>query len=79
MLYQTWCVRKSLPIGTYVNNGLPYLVPGFVMFIIARFVGQRMGVRPVTLLFEVFVGATVYLVISAPHLYLRYEKIILIC
>ncbi len=76
MLYRTLSVRKSLPVGSYVKTGLPYLVPGTIMFIIVRIIGRTMGVRPVTVIVEIFVGALVYLTICAPFLYRRYERIV---
>ncbi len=75
MIYQTWFVRKKLPIGKYVNDGVVYLIPGIVMFIAVRIVGNYFGANLLSVVFEVVVGVLVYIGLCIPILLSRHREI----
>jgi O-antigen/teichoic acid export membrane protein len=67
-IYQTWAVRKELDISLYIRNGIPFILIGTVMFLIIKVIGTLMGISVITVIVEILVGATIYIILSLIYL-----------
>ncbi len=76
MVYQTWFVRRKLPIGQYLKDGAVYLIPGIIMFVAVRIVGTHFGANLLSVLLEVIVGVVVYIGLCIPILLSRHKDMI---
>lgn len=68
-LVQVWAVRRDLPHGQYVKQGLPFIGIGLLMYLVVLAIGFGMGNHIVTLLAQVAVGGAIYLSLSAVYFY----------
>ena len=76
MIYQTWFVRKKLPIAEYLKDGAAYLIPGIIMFAAVRMVGIHFGVSLLSVVIEVIVGIVTYIGLCMPILLSRHKDMI---
>ena len=76
MIYQTWFVRKKLPIAEYLKDGAAYLIPGIIMFGAVRMVGIHFGVSLLSVVIEVIVGIVTYIGLCMPILLSRHKDMI---
>lgn len=72
MLVQFWYVRKDLNVKKYIKINSIYLLFGFIMFLLVRFIGYYMSIDIITLIIQIFSGAITY--IGLVLLYLLYKK-----
>lgn len=60
-IYQSYCVKNKLPIGEYIKSIMPYVVSGFVMYIIV-YPFKPYSLNPLLSLFVQFlVGVCIYI------------------
>ncbi len=57
---QSIAVCKKLDIVKYLKNGILFLVPGLIMFVIVRVIGMIGKINIYTLFVQLFIGALVY-------------------
>ncbi len=69
-IYQTYTVRKFLPIGRFLRETLPFLFTGLVMCLVVNGLGNMLGQGIGVLLIQIVVGAILY--IALVLLYFRY-------
>lgn len=74
MIYQTWYVRKELPVKRYLLKSIYYIIAGIVMFFVIRFVSKFGSADFSTILLEIFIGALVYIVLCAPYMYIMHKS-----
>ena len=67
LITQCIVVRHQFPIIQYIKDGCIYILFGFFMFVIVRFVGNVLGLHIYTLIIEFVVGMGVYLGICAAY------------
>lgn len=75
MFYQTLFVAKYLPVFKYFGQGIYYIVIGGIMFVVVRFVANRVRLSVVGLIVEVCAGAVVYAVLCLPYMYIKHKDI----
>lgn len=63
-IYQTIMVRKELDIKNFFNKTVFYLIPGAIMCIIVRGIGQNMDQSILTGFVQIVVGGLIYCSIS---------------
>lgn len=61
---QTTCVWKRLHLGKTLLHGIGFPVIGVIMYSVVRIVALQFETNVLTLLFEVLIGASIYLVLS---------------
>lgn len=71
---QCFCVRKTIPIGTYFRESLFFVPLAVLMFIIVYAIGMRMGESVGTLLVQIASGALFYVTVSCVYFYCRKDK-----
>ncbi len=83
-LYQTWCIRKELPVRKFLLNALPSALIGAVMFVAVRLLNIVIKESVSGLLIEIAFGAavfiilfTVYVMVSKKSVFYTYLKKIL--
>lgn len=60
-IYQSYCVKNKLPVGEYIKSIMPYVVSGFIMYIIV-YPFEPYSSKPVLSLFIQFsVGVCIYI------------------
>jgi len=69
--------RKALPVLTYIKNSLFFLFAGVIMFTLVRYVGFILNESIVTVLFQVVLGAALYLLLSVVFLYLKKDEFLI--
>ena len=70
--YQTYIVRKRLPIGGYLKATLPFLLMGVAMAVCVYEIGEIGGVSILTLVLQVLAGILLYT--GGTLLYLKKSK-----
>lgn len=74
--YQTFHVRKALPIGAYLKNCVYYLFPSVVMVVAVRLIARIPGLTGFVLIAaQIVCGGLVYCVLALPCLLTRFRKI----
>jgi O-antigen/teichoic acid export membrane protein len=58
--YQSFKVRRELPIARYVKMAIPYIISGIIMYAVVRLVSKISG-GMITLVVEIISGTIVYL------------------
>lgn len=76
-LYQTFIVRKELPIKKYFKNSIYFFITGTIMFVIVRFIGYKLGESIFTICIEMIVGGMVYFIFTLIYFIKRKNPIVL--
>ncbi|MCL2019395.1 MAG: oligosaccharide flippase family protein [Oscillospiraceae bacterium] len=66
--------RKELPIRVYIKNSIFFIITGFVMFLLVRFIGEFMAQNIISLLIQIGVGALFYISASSGYLYVTKDE-----
>ncbi len=61
---QAFCVRKALPVLTYIKDGVVFMIFGLVMYITIKVVANRLENSIVALLGLVLLGGIVYMLLT---------------
>ena len=69
VLYQTFVVRKELPIKEYIENSISFIIKSIVMFIIIVLVGFQIENSLVRLITQVMLGIFIYLILNFKYIY----------
>ena len=75
--YQTYSVRKELPITSYIVNNLFFFGIGAVMFLSVRAFASKMSPTIISLMIEICVGIVVYIGLSLITLLLKKDAVLL--
>ena len=68
--YQSWVVRKELPILSYIKDSMSFLLKGIVMFIFVLLVGKVFEEDIVLKIFlQVLTGIIVYAVLNIKYIF----------
>lgn len=59
-IYQTYVVRKLLPIKRYVLETVPFAIIGILMGVIVNRIGDWLGIKAVTLVIQSMAGIIIY-------------------
>jgi O-antigen/teichoic acid export membrane protein len=74
--YQTWHVRRVLPIGQYFVNSVYYLIPSGVMVVLIRLMTRFLGLEGFGLIaLQVVGGGLAYCALALPWLLKRFRKL----
>lgn len=73
-IYQTMCVRKELPVLTYIKNGVYYIFAGVVMFFSIRLIGNGEKASVKVLALEVLFGGCVFIALCIPYILKKHRK-----
>ena len=65
---QAFAIRRSLPVGEYVRGAWFFIFAGAVMIVAVYLIGERMGVKMVTLIVQITVGVLIYCAMSLGYL-----------
>lgn len=60
MAYQTFTVRKALPIRKYLKMSCGFLVSGIIMFLLVSYIGQYIGSPIIALISQLCIGFAMY-------------------
>lgn len=71
---QAFYVRKKLPIVSYIKSFIMFTIPGAIMYIVVRIIGNVMGVSIYTLVLEVLVGGLSYLLLVILYLVMTKDE-----
>ncbi|MBQ8997539.1 MAG: flippase [Clostridium sp.] len=63
-IYQSIMIKKELNISLYLRKVLLYIVPGAIMCIVIRILGNELGQSILTGIIQIVVGGTLYIVLS---------------
>lgn len=74
---QAFYVRKKLPIVSYIRSFILFTIPGGIMYLVVRMIGNYMGASILTLIVEVVVGGVTYLLLGALYLLITKDEIIM--
>lgn len=61
-LFQTWIVRKELPLVLYLKEGAPFLFIGLIMIAVVRVASSSLATSLLSLGIEICIGALTYLI-----------------
>ena len=59
-IWQSFVVRKELPVGLLIRKGLPFPPMGLMMFCLVWIIGIRSGCTASALMLQIVIGAIVY-------------------
>ena len=74
---QAFYVRKKLPIASYIRSFILFTIPGCIMYLVVRMIGNYMGASILTLVVEVVVGGVTYLLLGALYLLITKDEMIM--
>ena len=70
MFYQSWVVRKELPLKEYILNSYGFLLKAIVMFIIILIIGKQIKDNNLLkIVLQVFIGSIVYGLLNIKYIY----------
>lgn len=69
VLYQTWVIRKELPIKLYIGSSIKFIIKSIVMFIIITLVGTQIENSLIRIIIQVMLGGFIYLVLNFRYIY----------
>lgn len=74
--YQSFQVRRGMPIGKYLAGTVYYLMPSAVMVVLIRLLTRVLPLEGFGLIgVQILLGGLVYCLLALPYLYLRLRKI----
>lgn len=76
-IYQTIKIRKELNIKEYIRKTVFYLIPGIIMFVVVRYVGELLENSLFTGLVQIIIGAIIYCIISFIYLNLSGNEMVI--
>lgn len=68
-LYQTINVRKELPISLYLKQNVVFIIFGWIMYIVVRYIAVGLDNGILSVLLQMVIGAIVYLMLSGAYFY----------
>ena len=70
MFYQTWKVRKELPIKKYIKNSTQFLIKSIIMFIIVVLLGMAIKEnRLLRIILQVLIGILIYGLLNIKYIF----------
>lgn len=63
--YQSFAVRKELPITSYIRKELPFFIIGLIMCVCCKAIGWALGASFVVVVCQIVVGGTIFCLLSA--------------
>lgn len=75
-IYQTIMVRKQLNIRKYFNESIFFIIPGIIMCLELKFIGNILGQSILTGIIQIIIGALTYCIVSLIYLYVIKDEII---
>jgi len=76
LMYQSFQVRKLLPLKKYFLGIIPFILIGDIMFFCCSQIEKCLGISFLTLVFQIGVGAIIYLVTSYIYLYFTKDEML---
>lgn len=73
-VYQTFSIRKSIPIFGYIRNGFFYFIGGAVMYLVIRLFANGNQPSVILLIEEIAIGIFTYCVITFPYVFYKHEE-----
>ncbi len=75
-VYQTFSIRKRIPVVGFIKNGMYYLLCGIVMFIAIRFFAYKKQPSVLLIAEEIVIGVVVYCVLCLPYITYKHQDYI---
>lgn len=70
MFYQSWVIKRELPLKEYIMNSFGFLVKAIIMFIIIILVGEQIvGNNLLKIIIQVMVGVILYVLLNFKYIY----------
>lgn len=69
VLYQTWVIRKELPVKLYMGSSIKFIIKSLIMFVIITFVGTQIENSLIRIITQVMLGAFIYLSLNFRYIY----------
>lgn len=70
MFYQTWVVRKELPLKEYIKNSIGFFIKSIIMFIIITGIGKYIECnRILKMILQIAIGTSIYALFNAEYIY----------
>ena len=76
-IIQAVLLMKNLPIFTYVRNCVFFIFSGVVMYGLLQFIESIVGIHFYSLLFEIAIGAFVYLMMCLIYFIVRKNEVVI--
>ena len=76
MLYQTFKVRKELPVLKYVRQNVVFLFIGMLMFIVIRLFEHYWKDNVISLICQIVIGAAIYMLLCGGFLFLTKDPLL---
>ncbi len=74
--YQTFKIRKELDVVGYFLKTVFYIIPGFLMYLLVSYIGNKLPISGLTLIIQVVLGGILYIIISLIYMYITKNEII---
>lgn len=69
MFYQSWVIRKELPLKSYIVNSIGFLIKASIMFIIITFIGEYVKINTLyKMILQISVGVIIYVVLNIKYI-----------
>ena len=70
MFYQSWVVRKELPLREYILNSFGFLVKAIIMFAIIVLLGKQITSNNLLrVIIQVVIGMIIYVLLNFKYIY----------
>lgn len=76
-IYQSIMVRKELSIKSYIKKTLVYFIPGIIMCVVIRYLGNILEKSIFTGIIQIIIGGTLYIVLCLIYMIWAKNKIVI--
>lgn len=76
-VYQTIMVRKELNIIGYIWKSTFFIIPGLIMCLVIKYLGNLLGQSVLTGIIQIVLGGAIYCIVSAIYLYAIKDELII--
>ncbi len=74
MFYQSFVVRKELPIKKYIITSIPFLIKSLIMFFITYIICEDIsGSKSYKIILQILIAVTIYLILNLKYIYKNLE------
>lgn len=76
MFYQSWVIRKELPLKEYIYDSIAFLIKSTIMFIVIMLIGTSIDDKIILkIIVQIIIGIIVYSILNARYIYSYIKRI----
>ena len=69
MIYQSWVVRRELPLIKYIKDSLPFLIKSIIMLFVVIILGRYIKNEILRIITQVIIAGLIYGILNFKYIY----------